>query len=93
MLKFIRIDKNALDKYALNFAYSRHTLVYLYSKDNHVDKKALFEIVRMVWLLDDHWDHQHWSYSVSVEQRVIIKLVDIMNFMFISNTNAPYVIL
>ena len=79
--------------YALNFAYSRHTLVYLYSKDNRVDKKALFEIVRMVWLLDDHWDHQHRSYAMSVEQRVIMKVAGVMNFVFISNTNAPYIML
>ena len=77
----------------MNFAYSRRTLVYLYSKDNRVDKKALFEIVRMVWLLDDHWDKQHRSYAMSVEQRVIMKVADVMNFVFISNTNAPYVIL
>ena len=77
----------------MNFAYSRRTLVYLYSKDNRVDKKALFEIVRMVWLLDDHSDHQHRSYTMSVEQRVIMIVDGVMNFVFIRNTNAPYVIL
>ena len=77
----------------MNFAYSRRTSVYLYSKDNHVDKKALFEIVRLVWLLDDHWDHQHRAYFMSVQQRVIMKVVGIMNLVFISNTNAPYVML
>nr|XP_040244115.1 protein MAIN-LIKE 2-like [Aegilops tauschii subsp. strangulata] len=29
----------------------------------------LFEICRMVWLLDDHWDHQHRVYFMSVQQR------------------------
>ena len=77
----------------MNFASSRRTLVYLYSKDNRVDKKALFEIVRMVWLLDDHWDKQHRSYAMSVEQRVIMKVAGVMNFVFISNTNAPYVMI
>ena len=82
-----------MNTYALNFAYSRRTLVYLYSKDNRVDKKALFQIVRMVWLLDDHWDKQHRSYAMSVEQRVILKVTGVMNFVFISNTNAPHVML
>ena len=74
-------------------ASSRHTLVFLYSKDNRVDKKAFLQIARMVWLLNDHWDLQHRSYAMSVEQRVIMKVAGVMNFVFISNTNAPYVIL
>nr|XP_040249861.1 uncharacterized protein LOC120967346 [Aegilops tauschii subsp. strangulata] len=28
----------------------------------------------MVWLLHDHWDHQHRSYAMAVQQRVILKL-------------------
>ena len=74
-------------------ASSRPTLVFLYSKDNRVDKKAFLQIARMVWLLDDHWDKQHRLYALSVEQRVIMKVAVVMNFVFISNTNAPYVIL
>ncbi|XP_073358938.1 serine/threonine-protein phosphatase 7 long form homolog [Aegilops tauschii subsp. strangulata] len=28
----------------------------------------------MVWLLDDHWDHQHRSYAMSVQQRELAPL-------------------
>ena len=67
----------------MNFASSKRSSVYLYSKDNCVDKKVFFQIVRMVWLLDDHWDKQHRSYAMSVEQRVIMKVVGVMIFLFI----------
>ena len=63
-------------------ASSRRTLVYLYSIDNCVAKKAFFQIVRMVWLLNDHWDKQHRSYAMSVEQWVIMKVAGVMNFVF-----------
>ena len=63
-------------------ASSRPTLVFLYSKDNRVDKKAFFQIVRMVWLLDDHWEKQHRSYAMSVKQQVIMKVAGVMIFVF-----------
>ena len=74
-------------------ASSRPTLVFFYSKDNRVDKKAFLQIARMVWLLNDHWDLQHRSYAMSVKQQVIMKVAGVMNFMFISNTKAPYVMI
>ena len=43
----------------------------------------------MVWLLDDHWDKQHRSYAMSVEQRVILKVVGVMNFVFFFKHKCP----
>ena len=74
-------------------ASSRPTLVFLYSKDNRVDKKAFLQIARMVWLLNDHWDLQHRSYAMSVKQQVIMKVAGVMNFVFFSNTYPPYVMI
>ena len=73
----------------MNFGSSSRTLVFLYSKDNCVDKKAFFQIVRMVWLLDDHWHKQHRSYAMAVEQRVILKVPDVMNLVFIFKHIPP----
>ena len=53
---------------------------------------VLFEMCRIVWLLDDYYDTRHRAYFMSEKQRVIIKVVCILNFVFISNTHAPYVI-
>jgi len=43
----------------------------------------------MVWLLDDHWDHQHRSYAMSVQQRVILKVAGVMNFVCFFKHKCP----
>ena len=51
-------------------------------------RKLFFQIVRMVWLLDDHLDKQHRSYA-SMEQRVVMKVAGVMNFVCLFKHKCP----
>ena len=48
----------------------------------------LFEICRMVWLLDDYYDVQHRAYIMSEKKQVIIILVITLKFVFSSNRGS-----